>query len=75
MSQIRNKRARNGNTLRFDVADAAKASGYSHEHVRRLCRAGQIAHMRRRGPGRARYFFTAEQLSQFFALYPRTRRA
>lgn len=43
------------------LEDAAKMTGYSADHLRRLCRARKVAH-KKRGPY---YYFTREHLRRF----------
>lgn len=45
-------------TKLFTLAAAAAASGYSEQHLRRLCREKKVAHTVRG----SRYMFTAEEL-------------
>ena len=42
----------------YSLAEAAKASGYNDQHLRKLCREQKVNHTVRG----SRYFFTAEEL-------------
>lgn len=51
----------------FDVQGAANRSGYTPQHIRRLCREGRLAHIDRGpSPDEVAFFFTLEQLSGLF---------
>ena len=47
----------------YSLADAAKASGYNDQHLRKLCREQKVNHTVRG----SRYFFTAEELGRRLA--------
>ena len=51
----------------FDVQGASDRSGYTPQHIRRLCRERRIAHIDR-GPtaNEVVFFFTAAQLTALF---------
>lgn len=50
----------------IDITDAARISGFSQEHLRRLCRGEKIEHTRRG----VQYFFTAPQINKIFRFVP-----
>lgn len=51
----------------FDVQDASDRSGYTPQHIRRLCREKRIAHIDRGPtPEEVVFFFLPEQLTALF---------